>query len=400
MAYPDTKSLIDQGLSTAITCSFAIPEVGPGLAAVLASGKFFFDIFYPPDSTGKDPLKAMPTLGDLQKALSDLQSSIATNIWANTKAIDQAGIIAMSDGINTKIRNAGASKLPYSPMPGDTVVWVNSVVDQFWAPIDKNPSDIDVLADLIEAKASEKFRSVGLYTLAIGVYLTYCKTAMLFEVNENLKDYQARHSAWDALDQAHKNWAQAKTTPEPPLPGKEPSPPTDGDYAVQSEMIDPATKVVSGYRSYLGKAKGEPSSIFAQKAKDQVDARLVYLKKLVADHAQAKLDRKGAVDAVLDQVTVETDTSSGTTMYYWKNAITGDTGDPVTFQAMASAQADAEKGKLRAIYEKRWNTNNVNPDDLTDSDIAGLNATITEWMNTSKALAGVSSPLLSPPNTH
>lgn len=389
MTSVDPKSLIDQGLGAAITCSFAIPEVGPGIAAALATGKLFFDIFYPPDKSGHDPLTQLPTNADLQNAMNGLKSSVAAIVWANTKGIDQARIVALADNINTKVRNAGSGKTAGDPMPGDTVVWVNSVLDPFWAPLQANPSDIDVIADLIEAKASEKFRSIGLYTFMIGVYLTYCKTAMIFEVNENLKDYQARLATWTALDKAHKNWTLTKLGPEPPLPGTRPVLPSDGDYAVQSEMIDAKSHVVSGYRSYLGKAKGEPFSMFAQMAKDQVTPRLAYLNKVIADQAQAKIDRETFVTGILDQVTVVTDTSSGAAMYHWQNAITGDTGDPVALKAIADAQAAVEKGKLRATYEKRWNDSNTVPDDLTDDDITKLTKTAQAWQDSLDALGTV-----------
>lgn len=389
MADTDPKSLIDQGLGAAITCSFAIPEVGPGIAAALATGKLFFDIFYPADKSGQSPLTRIPTNADLQNAMNDLKASVAATVWANTKGIDQARIIALADNINTKVRNAGSGKTAGEPMPGDTVVWVNSVLDPFWAPLQDNPSDIDVIADLVEAKASEKFRSIGLYTFMIGVYLTYCKTAMIFEVNENLKDYQARLATWTGLDRAHKNWSLTKLGPEPPLPGAKPVLPTDGDYAVQSEMIDPKTHVVSSYRSYLGKAKGEPFSMFAQMAKDQVTPRLAHLTKVIADQAQAKLDRETFVSGILDQVTVVTDTSSGASMYHWQNAITGDSGDPVALKAIADAQAAVEKGKLRATYEKKWNASTTVPDDLSDDDIIKLKKTATEWQNSLNSLGSV-----------
>jgi hypothetical protein len=389
MPVPNTKDLVDMGFGTAVTCSFAIPEVGPGIAAALDTGKLLFDLFYPADKSGQDPLTMLPTMADLKNAMNDLKADVAATVWANQQGVSQANVIAMTDAIADAIRNAGATKTAATPLPGDTTVWNSGVTVALFDPVMANPSPLLVVADLIEGKASEKYRSIGLYTLTVSTFLNYCKTAMTWEINENLKDYLARHATWKTAYDAHRFWEATQSGPEPDKPGPEPVYPTDGDHAVGSEDIDQATHVVRGYRSYLGKKPGENISCFTTLSMDQAAQRTKYLDQVIADRVAGKAARAIFVKGYLDQVTVATDTSTGTTTYYWVNGVTGDKGDPVSLQILAQTQAAAEQGKLRGTYEKQWNDSNIDPDDLTDDDITTLQATLAQWQATVAELAKI-----------
>lgn len=381
MPQQNTKQLVDMGLGTAITCSFSIPEVGPGIAAVLSTGKLVFDLFYD-DKTGVDPLSRTPTMADLKNAMNDLETKVAADIWSNSKGIDQSVVERESDAIMNAIRQAGAKpKQTAKAMSGDTTVWDNGDLIKFFDPLNPSTSSLLSIADMIEGKVSDKYGSIGLYTLTVGVYLSYCKTATTWEVNENLKDYNARHDAWQVKTKAHKYWALTKSGPEPDKPPPEPTVPTDGDYAVGSEVVDQASGVVRSYRSYLGNKKGLNNSKFVQYALDQLPTRLKYLDGLISGWSTARADRETFVTGYLDQVTVQPVTSGGASMFQWVNAIDQTKGTPVSSQTIAQMQADMEKGKMRGKYEAQWANNNTNPDSLTAADIKTLKSTAAEWQN-------------------
>lgn len=383
----DAKKLIDQGLGTAITCSFAIPEVGPAIAGVLAVGKMFVDMFYPKDKTGKDPMQRLPTMADLTNAVNGLKAATATEIWNSTKNAKQADVLTMSDAIIRKMKNAGASPKKGQPLPGDTAVWDSSAETvKFFDPIMGNPSPLQDVANVIEQKASEKYKTVGLYTLTVGIYLNYCKTAMIFEVNENLKDYNARLDDWNSKAKAVTQWNLFKQGPKPPAAGPKPTKPIDGDYAVGSEEVDQSTHVVRGYRSYLGKKKGENVSKFAIKARDESKKRTTYLSKVISDWSTAKTDRDSYVQNSLDKAVTVKACPGG---YQWVNSINGTKGDVVPVKVLADNQCTIEKSKLRASYELKWNQQNPVPEDLDDADIGKLKQTLAEWQKTMNALKNI-----------
>ena len=375
-----TKSMIDMGLGTAITCSFAIPEAGPAIASVLASGKLLFDLFYPDDKTGGDPMTRLVNQADLKVAMAGLEQKLVHDIWAASQIKSTAKYEAMVTAINDAIKNAGATKTASKPMPGDTTVWLNGQPVKLWNPIVDNPAPLQVILDQIELKDDEKFRSIGLYTMTFGTYLLYCKTAMIFEVNENLKNYQSRKSDYDKAVQNHNYWQLTKQGPEPSIP-EEPELPTDGAFAVGSETYDVMTKTVNGFRSHLGKAKGEDISKFATMAKTELSRRTKYLEQVIKDWGIARADRQSYVEAFEKMVTVQA-TSGG---YKWVNSMNQTEGD-VTDISTAKMQAAMEKAKITGPKTDAWNKAHTNPDDLTQDDIDKLKTIGDKWKDSVKEL--------------
>ena len=198
----DPKSLADMAPSAATTVAFVFGPVGVGIAAAIAVGKFLFDVFY--ETAGvSDPMQQVPDKADLQNGLDKLRGQIDDDIFDVFTKTFQVDLFAASDALNNAIRAAGTAPKAGLTLPGPTVVWTGGQTDRLWQPLTDNPSIFAKTLDWVQTNPSHKFANAPLHALTVGLNLLYLKTALVWEVNENLRDYELRKTRWDAAQQLY-----------------------------------------------------------------------------------------------------------------------------------------------------------------------------------------------------
>ena len=396
--------MIDGGFGMASGIAFAFGETGIAVAAGFGVVKFLVDMFYPDPATGVvDPLTQLPDMADLTNALTDLENRLDATIWADFEANYKADVDTMSSAILMALSHVGTRDKTTNLMPGDTTVWVAGDNVKFFDPVCDNPAKLIDTMNWIEGSGAYHYRSIPLYSLTVGVFLNYCKVGVMWETNNNIRDYLTRKSTYDTANLNFTNndqiWtAQSKIwksyslnptvwqnqnpgQPTPTDPGVEPLKPTltapvvpeDGDFAVGSDFIDAISKVAS-FRSYLGKLK----SVFAVALRDNLPRRIKYLDGILKQYAADKVTRQTAVDNRKADFSVKTNFANGAATYNWYDSETGDSGDAEDDIVLANLQMTVAQG---AVAQTIWNTQTTSLfiDDLDDSDITTLTATLADW---------------------
>ena len=392
----DTKTVVDMALSAATTVAFVFGPVGVGIAAAIAVGKFLFDMFY--QTTGvSDPMAQAPDKADLQNGLDKLRAQLDDDMFNYFTKTFQVNLFSASDTLNNAIRNAGSAPKAGLCLPGPTAVWINGRPDDLWKPLVDNPGLFAPALDWVETNPSDKFGTAPLYALTVSLNLLYLKTALVWEVNENLRYYEKLKASYqdemDTYGTLHQSWklagADPKTEPVKPTT-PEPEPPTGGDNAVGSEVR--VGTVITDVGSHLGKV----SSKWAVAVRDllnDTDAAgnpigpIAYMDKVIAAHAQGMVTKNAAIAARQALVTDSQITIAGIAFPAWVDSATGMFGMTVPAVASSNAFRVLQEG----IYKEglAGNMDNVlmaatKLEKLTGDDITKLKATVDKWRATLK----------------
>lgn len=395
---PGTKSIVDMALGASTTVAFAFGPVGAGIAAAIAVGKFLFDMFYDTGSTLTDPMAQAPDKADLQDGLDKLRGEIDDDMFDAFDKTYKARMFAASDALNNAIRAAGKAPKAGLTMPGPTVVWAGGQTDALFQPITDNPSILSDMISWLEQNPSHRFATAPFYALTISLHLLYLKTALVWEVNENLRDYETRKAIWDKAQQTYATqyatWQAMGSNPatKPVKPtDPEPMPPTGGDRAVGSEVRD-AQGLIFDVKSHLGKvsskwavatrdlltdkdAKGNPIGPIAwmQKLLDDYDAAVVAKNKAIADR----------LAFVLDVPMPNPQVFNGIVYKVWFDGKTGDIGSAIDHAGFRALQSDIWKEGLAGNMDQTLRKA-ASLDKLTADDAAKLRKTLANWRTTLK----------------
>lgn len=390
---PGTKTIVDMALGAATTVSFAFGPVGVGIAAAIAVGKFLFDLFYQTSGL-TDPMQQAPDKADLQNGLDKLRAQLGDDLFNEFKTQFQVDLFAASDKLNDAIRNAGAAPKAGLCMPGATVVWVNGQTDTLWQPLTNNPDIFSRTIGWVTLHPSRKFATAPLHALAVSLNLLYLKTALVWEVNENLRDFEKRHVAWKSAMAAYTTalatWQAIPNNPAP-KPVKpatpEPQPPTGGDIALGSEVRDAQGLIVDA-GSHLGKV----SSKWAIATRDLLNDKdssgkaigpIAWLDAVLVAWDLAMVKKNKAItDRLARMTTIPIPLlPTGTLINVWMDQDTGATGSPIDHAGFQWLQAEIWKEGVAGNMDHDL-IHAADLDKLTADDIAKLRQTLGCWRAT------------------
>lgn len=413
----NAKQITDMALGAATTVAFAFGPVGAACAAALAMGKFLFDVLYPTGPNLVDPMKQAPDRADLKMALDQLADEIDDHFFHTFTTQYQDEILDMSNNLNDAIRHAG--RLPSKNahcLPGPTFVWVNDTLAPLWTPLDANPNIFGQTLLWIEGAPSHKFETAPLYALCVSLELLYLKTAIVWEINNNFKDYEIRKAKYDAaLTQYNSDmlvWKANGSNPatKPVMKVTQPAMPTGGDPALGSETFDPQGNY-TGAQSHLGKA----SSKWAIKLRDLLNDKddkgnptgpIAHLESVLSDYDSKLAAKNNQVEASMTAAATahKIHVQATAPMAAAQNKASGSAIEyvPITDKGFQWLQTDLVKeaaaGNLDGVLVKSDKL-----DKLTAKDVENLKATAQKWRDTlamfQKALATGDDGPLNPPDT-
>ena len=390
----ETKSLVDMALGAATTVAFVFGPVGVGIAAAIAVGKFLFDVFY--ETAGvTDPMAQAPDKADLQNGLDRLRGQIDDDIFEDFTKTYQVDLFAASDRLNNAIRAAGTAPKAGLTLPGPTVVWSGGQTDSLWQPLTDNPDIFARTMEWVQSNPSHRFATAPLFALTVGLNLLYLKTALVWEVNENLRDYEARKARWDAAQQLYATqlamWQAAGGDPatKPAKPaGNAPQLPSGGDIALGSEVRDAQGLIVDA-KSHLGKV----SSKWAVATRDllnDVDDKgnptgpIAWMETLLADYDAAMASKNKAIAArlafVSDQPLI-VPLAPTKAVLVWMDVKAGTHGTPIDHPGFRALQAEMWKEGLAGTMDQAL-MKAASLDKLSADDVAKLRLTVAKWRET------------------
>lgn len=362
------KSLVDMGANTAIMAAFTIPGSGPAIAAGIAAGVFLFDLFFElPDRT--DPGTMTPTRTDLTNAINELKQFISDANFNTLMSQYQAQITTLNDqlsdvwimastGDTVKDRARRGPLFQSNVSQAQVSSWLTQIEGYKNTIVGSDPALLNVI-NWIEADVSHTTRTLGLYTLAAGLWINFCKLNIAFEFIVAMRDYDALKAKYDNelndFTSAHNVWklvGQANGDPEPLAPVPPLKPTEDDDF-------------------FNG-------SIFADKAKIYVDRFIAYVEPKVKTLRSSYDSRASDFKSRLDAITLG---GSGSSWFYMDSK-TGKTSTPQKYKQLADAQMQAYRGAVQASLWPRLTTQY----DLTgveDADIVTLQGIVDDWKKVS-----------------
>lgn len=390
----DSKSIVDMALGAATTVAFVFGPVGVGIAAAIAVGKFLFDIFY--QTTGlTDPMQQAPDKADLQNGLDKLRDQLDDDIFDAFTKTYQVDLFAASDALNNAIRAAGTAPKVGLTMPGPTDVWSDAQTDKLWQPITNTPDIFAKTLEWVELNPSHKFATSPIYALTVGLNLLFLKTALVWEVNQNLRDYEKRKANWDAAQTLYATqlltWQALGSDPatKPAKPaGAQPQPPTGGDIAVGSEVRDAQGLIVDA-KSHLGKVSSK-WAIATRDLLNDTDAKgnpigpIAWMDKVLAAYdAAIAAKNKAITDRLAFVVDVPMLQPTGVFATVWMDSKSAQTGTPIDNAGFRAFQADIWKEGVAGNMDNAL-MKAASVDKLTADDIAKLRKTVANWRATLK----------------
>lgn len=385
----DTKSIVDMSLGAATTVAFAFGPVGVVLAGVLAVAKLMFDLFYQTSGL-TDPMAQAPNKADLKNALDNLRAELDGDIFTFFTDTYQDDLVSASDNLNNAIHNAGRTPKAGACLPGPTTVWVNGQTDSLWQPISDNPDIFSKTMAWIEGSPSNRYQTLPLYALAVGLKLLYLKTALVWEINENLRDYetlaQRYKNDWATYNTLQQTWVAQGSDPatqpvKPTTP--DPSVPTGGDNAVGSVTRDENN--VAHAQSHLGKISSKWAIATRDLLNNDPDDQgnetgpIGYLARALAAYAQDLADKNAAIAARQAQVVSMPFETWGTA---WLDPM-GGVGQSIVGAVFAPLQIDVYKRSLAGNMDHAQIVARK-LDKLTNDEVTKLTAVLACWRSTLK----------------
>ena len=220
------KSTVDMALSTATCGAFAIPTVGPVVAAGIAGGQFAFNVMFgilmPPEFVAY----ALPiTKADVDIAVAQVKQAIQDSEF-RTHTVN---VGTFSDNYNAVWQGLRLQAADFSDTAWQYHLQTfNASTNDFFNSVDKANELADALK-WVEDNASNN-DTLGFYALASSLLVAYHNTALAWEFNNQMvnadkvkADYQAylsNYDAWEASPPATRG-APPLTQLEPVLPSKE-----------------------------------------------------------------------------------------------------------------------------------------------------------------------------------
>ena len=392
---PGTKSIVDMALGASTTVAFAFGPVGVGIAAAIAVGKFLFDLFY--DSGGlTDPMAQAPDKADLQNGLDKLRDEIDDDLFDDFDRTYKARLFAASDALNNAIRAAGTAPKAGLTMPGPTVVWSGGQTDALFQPVANNPGIFADTISWLEQNPSHRFATAPIYALTIGLHLLYLKTALVWEVNENLRDYETRKATWDKAQKTYATqlatWqamgANPATRPAKPT-DPEPQPPTGGDWAVGSEVRD-AQGTIFDVKSHLGKVSSKwaiatRDLLNDKDAKGNAIGPIAWMQKTLDDYDAAVATKNQTIAKrlalVMDVPMPNIHNLANPLVTVWIDGKANQVGTMIDHPGFRALQSDIWKEGLAGNMDQPARKA-ASLDKLTADDAAKLRKALANWRKT------------------
>jgi hypothetical protein len=371
----DPKTLLDMGFNAAICCSFAIPGAGPAVAGVLAGTHFLFDVFFPvPNHT--DPLSLYPTRSQLNAALADLGTKIGEAMFTNAQTDKSIVLLDQNDGYLARLADVSQNRMPAYLGSAAAQVQTQNWRQDFTSYFDTGTpgGTIDVLNDVtnwVSVHLSHERRTIPLYTYAVGLFVSYCKLGMVWELNEIIETYKQQNDAYTTALKAWNTWN--KTDPslrgaQPVLLAK-PDLPFIGDETGMTAAQKAANEAL--------KDTFKKNSIFADKITTYLPGYIKHAQTLIDAVTTDFNDRQAQIDARLAKFSLAQSGSN----YFYTDTQTGFSSTPVSDQALAQGQLDIAKGVEEAAI---WNALTTKYDlaEISQTVLDTLQKTVDDWKAT------------------
>ncbi len=335
-----------------------------------------------------------PDKADLQNALDKLRSQLDGDIFQFFTDTYQVQLLSASDALNDAIHNAGQAPKAGLCLPGPTTVWIDGQNAPLWQPLVNNSGIFSDPQNWIELNPSNKFGTAALYAFTVSLNLLYLKTALVWEVNENLRYYEKLKVSYqneiDTYNTLHLNWQMAGSDPatKPAAPTTpEPMPPTGGDDALGSEVRDSSGTIITDVGSHLGKVSSK-WAIATRDLLNDKDAKgnaiepITYLQKVLDAYKQGYIDKnKTITDRLAKIVLLQMPIGA-----VWDDTESGTVGFGMV-PGLNWLQADIYKETLAGNLDHDLIVA-AKLDKLTADDVTKLQATVDKWRDTLKMYQG------------
>lgn len=347
----DPKTLGDMGFNFAMCAAFAVPAVGPILAAGISGMQQVFDILI----GGGQPVKLSQTLatyGELESEMQATVQHIDASIWTSVKTQYFTDFELDMDAYNLTIGQAEAQQGSTRTDKIAADVLQSQWDTSFGAarePMDPHKSSMLRLTTWLGNYPAQQQDTLSLYQAAAGLYLNYCKLNMLIDCNLMYRKYLF------AADQYHVDLAQFQTQHQQ---WQSADPATRGP-----EPVKPST-LTAPEQNFLNLLDSDA----ADNVRYYVKEFITYADPIVATMEQGIAARDLGVAQRIAQVVQKSDVNGN---YWWEDAADGTSGTKTTDKSMADAYLQMQQGQARAqtwqALTDQYNLANVVPAQLTQA---------------------------------
>jgi hypothetical protein len=360
-----TKSLMDMGFGTAISCSYAVPEVGAAIGGALSGAQMIFDVFFPmPDNT--DPFDTPPTQKDIDNALDGLLQQI--NDQAFSSDLNKQSSAALAENNNLAIywkKFASGDIQPGEKMDDEDAQsegWEQKCQNYFIVNGDATVKSLDTIMNWASGLSdiSQRTKAYGLYAFAGGVLLNFCKLCLVWELNREVNKYLIKKAGYDKTyaiwSAAKKAWDANQVGDAPVLSATAPTLPFSDASALNLSKKQQARNKTKK-DAFLMKSVG--AAYLEQYGQPMVDYA-------AAESAEVKSnfdDRQAQVDTITAQFVKHNDGTN-----YWFTDKTGTESSHSLFEDVVDDQMEiAVDQATQPVWDQltaQYGLQNVTPDDI------------------------------------
>ncbi|MEM0899151.1 MAG: hypothetical protein AAGI92_04280 [Pseudomonadota bacterium] len=366
------RSLIETTMNTASMGAFMLPGPGPAIGMALMAAPIIMNVFFPIEDN-IDPENALPTNGDLTRALNELRNGVAKDAFDAELRQAQSQLITLYSSIEKVWAASVDAGEGLRARVADGPMFITDVItevqektwqqrfERFQEPIFDVNSPILNIKNWIELHPQYKTETLPLYCLAGSLWAMYCKFNIAWEYNLILLNYRRKLEAHEEhvnamdLEKALVKWqftGKAKGEPKPEYPPKPPVPLEMVDVREHSEFCSQVLK-------YLP---------------DFID----YAKPIAAELKQNFVSRRMTIARRLGQLEIRERGSGRTKTYYYYDSNTRQSSKPVRNKRLAMARMRAKQGSLRLGLDRQL-TRRYGLDKISEKDIDDLLKTIELW---------------------